>query len=154
MNSPKYELNSWLDYRRIPRALSNVYFNPLNRENSIEIDKLFKSLTADSSDPVVKNRSVETWGRVLIVPESTNDVAKFRFLDLCGKPYSAADYLELTKKFSTLFLLDVPKMGMQEKDMVCFLNVARYKLLIIITGPEVYHFDRWYESNSVPLIGI
>lgn len=67
---------------------------------------------------MVKNRSIETWGRVLLVPESTSKVAKFKFMDLCGKPFSAADYLEITKTFGTVFLLDVPKMGMDGKDLV------------------------------------
>jgi len=42
-------------------------------------------------------------------------------MDLCGKPFSAADYLEITKRFGTVFLVDVPKMGMDRKDLVsCF----------------------------------
>jgi protein AFG1 len=39
-------------------------------------------------------------------------------MDLCGKPFSAADYLEITKQFGTVFLLDVPKMGLDRKDLV------------------------------------
>jgi len=31
---------------------------------------------------------------------------------------SAADYLEITKQFGTLFIVNVPKMGMDQKDMV------------------------------------
>jgi len=112
------DLNSGTDYRRIPRALSRVYYHPLNRENAREIDKIFTSLTSmDRNDPVIKNRTLETWGRALIVPESTSKVAKFNFMDLCGKPLSAADYLEITKKFGTVFLLYVPKMGMDQKDL-------------------------------------
>ena len=52
------------------------------------------------------------------MPESTAKIAKFRFDDLCGKPLSAADYLEITKTFGTVFLLDVPKMGLDSKDKV------------------------------------
>jgi protein AFG1 len=67
---------------------------------------------------VIKNRPLETWGRKLLIPESTRKVAKFTFMDLCGKPFSVADYLEITKTFGTVFLLDVPKMGMDQKDLV------------------------------------
>jgi len=109
------DLDSGTDYRRIPRALSRVYYHPLNSENDREINKLFTSLT--SPDPVIKNRTLQTWGRDLLIPESTSKVAKFKFMDLCGKPYSAADYLEITKTFGTVFLLDVPKMGMDRKDL-------------------------------------
>lgn len=107
-----------IDYRRIPRTLSHVYYDPLNDANRREIDKIFAAYTSDPADPVVRNRKLETWGRHLLVPESTSKVAKFRFNDLCGKPLSAADYIEITKTFGTIFVLDVPKMGLNQKDLV------------------------------------
>ena len=105
------------DYRRIPRALSNVYYHPLNEDNRREINKIFDSFaSADPSDPPIRNRALNIWGRSLLVPESTSKLAKFRFDDLCGQPLSAADYLEVTKAFGTVFILDVPKMGIDSKD--------------------------------------
>ena len=111
------------DYRRIPRALSQVYYHPLTPENKAEIDKLFNSLTCPTptaalADPVVENRPITIWGRTLHVPLSTSRIARFTFEDLCGRPLSAADYLEITKQFGTLFIVNVPKMGMDQKDMV------------------------------------
>ncbi|KAG6817884.1 hypothetical protein H0H87_001716 [Tephrocybe sp. NHM501043] len=112
------DLDSGTDYRRIPRALSHVYYDPLTPENASEIDKVFNSLTsADLSDPPIRKRALSTWGRTIEVPESTSKIAKFKFHDLCGQPLSAADYLEVTKNFKTIFVLDVPKMGMDSKDM-------------------------------------
>ncbi|KAJ3981749.1 AFG1-like ATPase-domain-containing protein [Lentinula detonsa] len=111
------DLDSGTDYRRVPRALSKVYYDPLTPSNALEIEKIFKSMTHhDDKDPPVKNRQLTIWGRKLTIPESTSKVAKFKFDDLCGKPLSAADYLEITKTFGTLFVLDVPKMGMDSKD--------------------------------------
>ena len=82
-------------------------------------EKIFKAFTSHSDDPVVRNRKLHVWGREIVVPESTRTVAKFGFLDLCGKPMSAADYIEITKNFGTIFVTDVPKMGLSQKDMVC-----------------------------------
>jgi len=110
------DLDSGTDYRRIPRTLSHVYYDPLTPENGAEIEKIFKALTSDPSDPVQQNRKLNTWGRTILVPESSSTVAKFTFNDLCGMPLSAADYLEITKNFNTIFILDVPKMGLSEKD--------------------------------------
>lgn len=108
-----------IDYRRVPRALSHVYYDPLSDQNRREVEKLFISFTSsDPSDPVITNRELRTWGRTITVPESTSKVARFRFDDLCGKPLSAADYIEITKTFGTVFLLDVPKMGLDLKDKV------------------------------------
>jgi len=80
------------------------------------VDKLFQALTAFDG-PVERNRELVIWGRHLKVPESSDNVAKFTFMDLCGKPLSAADYIEVTKRFGTVFLLDVPKMGLGQKDL-------------------------------------
>lgn len=103
----------------MPRALSHVYYDPITPENIREIDKIFKSLTSqDPSDPPIPNRKLSTWGRQLTIPESTSTIAKFKFEQLCGQPLSAADYLEVTKNFGTIFLLDIPKMRMDQKDLV------------------------------------
>ena len=100
-----------------------MYFDPITPEHDLEINKIFQSLTSeDPSDPPIRNRKLSTWGRTLFVPESTSKVAKFNFEDLCGQPLSSADYLEVTKNFSTVFLLNVPKMGLSKKDLVCCLS--------------------------------
>lgn len=110
------DLDSGTDYRRMPRALSNVYFHPLTSENKTEVQKTFEALTAHDG-PVVQNKKLEIWGRYLKIPDSSDNVAKFDFAELCGKPLSAADYLEVTKKFRTIFVLDVPKMDLGQKDL-------------------------------------
>lgn len=110
------DLDSGTDYRRMPRTLSHVYYDPLTPENKAEVEKIFSAFTSDPSDPVQYNRGLNTWGRTISVPESTSHVAKFQFDDLCGRPLSAADYLEITKNFGTIFVTDVPKMGLGEKD--------------------------------------
>ncbi|KAF9503082.1 hypothetical protein BS47DRAFT_1356446 [Hydnum rufescens UP504] len=90
------DLNSPIDYRKIPRALSNVYFSPITLAHRLEFNKLFDALAGPS---VTKNRSLRIWGRSLVIPESARGVARFSFDDLCGKPLSAADYIEVTKEF-------------------------------------------------------
>jgi protein AFG1 len=82
------------------------------------MSKLFHGMA--ESDPVsteiVANRKIPIWGRQLVVPESSGSVAKFTFADLCNKPLSAADYLEVTGTFKTVFVEDVPRMGLSERD--------------------------------------
>ena len=53
------------------------------------------------------------------MPRSAGSVAQFSFAELCGRPLGAADYLELTQRYGTLFVTDVPRMGLDEKDKVC-----------------------------------
>ncbi|KAG8218522.1 AFG1-like ATPase [Butyriboletus roseoflavus] len=117
------DLDSGTDYRRIPRALSHVYYHPLTRENEAEFNKIFDSLTSPPSssdinlDPVVVNRPLSTFGRTLRIPLSTSRVARFTFAELCDRPLSAADYLEITNTFRTVFLTDVKKIGVSRKDV-------------------------------------
>ncbi|KAI0057554.1 AFG1-like ATPase [Artomyces pyxidatus] len=108
------DLDSGTDYRRVPRALSNVYYSPLDDTTRKEISKLFDALTSD--EPVVSDRELHIWGRTLRIPQSTPNVAMFAFDDLCSRPLSAADYLEVTKTFGTVFVTDIPRMGLGEKD--------------------------------------
>lgn len=134
------DLDSGTDYRRIPRALSKVFYHPLTPTNELELNKIFKSLT--SGQEVVRNRPLSIWGRTLKVPESSNDVAKFHFDDLCGKPLSAADYIEVTKTFPTVFLLDIPKMGLDSKDKVNIRTISLFPSYRAILGEKVHHIYR------------
>jgi len=135
------DLDSGTDYRRLPRTLSHVYYDPLTPENRAEVDKIFNAFTSDPSNPVQRNRKLRTWGRDLIVPESSSNVAKFTFHDLCGKPLSAADYIEITKTFGTIFVLDVPKMGLGEKDLarrfITFIDACYESKIKLFVSSEV-----------------
>lgn len=147
------DLNSGTDYRRLPRALSQVYFHPLTPENKSEINKIFKALTEDNlNDPVIQNRELKIWGRSLLVPESTSRVAKFRFHDLCGQPLSAADYLEITSTFGTVFLLDLPKMGLDKKDMarrfITFIDACYENKTKLFVSSEVPVYQVFSDDTS------
>lgn len=117
------------DYRKIPRALSKVYFSPITPEHASEVEKLFKALTHD--DEVIAARPLSVWGRNIDVPLSSPTVARFTFDDLCGKALSASDYIEITKTFETIFVTNVPQLTLNTKD------VARRFILFIDAAYEV-----------------
>lgn len=104
------------DYRRVPRALSHAYFSPLNSVTRAAIDAQFAALT--EGIPIQDAKTIRLWGRHLAVPRSAGHVAQFTFAELCGRPLGAADYLELTQRFGTIFVTEVPRMGLGEKDKV------------------------------------
>ncbi|KAF9481862.1 AFG1-like ATPase [Pholiota conissans] len=153
------DLDSGTDYRRIPRALSQVYYSPLTPENSKEIKKIYNALaSADPNDPSIPNRKLNSWGRTLLIPESTSTIAKFDFADLCGQPLSAADYIELTKNFGTFFVLNIPKMGMDKKDLarrfITFIDAcyeSKTKLLVTSEVPvfQVFSDDPTEEAHHI-----
>ncbi|CAE7657627.1 unnamed protein product [Symbiodinium necroappetens] len=63
---------------------------------------------------------VEAQGRKLLVPRCAemSDVAWFDFSDLCNKALGAADYLAIGRAFHTVFLANIPRLTMQERDQV------------------------------------
>ncbi|KZW04367.1 AFG1-like ATPase [Exidia glandulosa HHB12029] len=146
------DLGQGIDYRRVPRALSHVYFFPLSEANRREIDKIFEALTSDSNDLPIRNRPLRIWGRDLVVPESTSTVAKFSFKQLCGQPLSAADYLEVTRTFRTVFVTDVPKMGLNQKDMarrfITFIDACYESRTKLFTSSEVPIYQVFSDEAS------
>jgi protein AFG1 len=116
------------DYRRIPRALSNAYFSPLDSATRAAIDAQFAALT--QGIPIQEGKTIRIWGRNLTVPRSAGHIAQFSFAELCGRPLGAADYLELTRRFRTLFVTEVPRMGLSEKDKVSVTKALPPRLLI------------------------
>lgn len=135
------DLNSGTDYRKVPRALSKVYFSPLDDANTREFDKLFDAATSDPHDPVIENRPLKIWGRTLQVPQSTQKVARFTFDELCGKPRSAADYIEICNNFTTIFVDAVPKMGLNQRDLarrfITFIDAAYESKTKLLASSEV-----------------
>ncbi|SPO19694.1 related to AFG1 - ATPase family gene [Ustilago trichophora] len=136
------DLNSGTDYRKVPRALSKVYFSPLDDANTREFDKLFEAMTSTNPhDPVVENRPLKIWGRTLHVPQSTQKVARFTFDELCGRPRSAADYIEICNNFTTIFVDAVPKMGLNQRDLarrfITFIDAAYESKTKLLASSEV-----------------
>ena len=133
-------MNSGTDYRKIPRALSNTYFHPLNSSTTSEMNKLFDSFAEEDEggSEVVHNRKLPLWGRTISIPESTANVARFKFADLCNKPMSAADYLEVTGNFETVFVEDIPRMGLDERDQarrfITFIDGGSSSYLVSLSG--------------------
>ncbi|WWD19338.1 hypothetical protein CI109_103797 [Kwoniella shandongensis] len=148
------DLDSGTDYRKLPRALNKVYFSPLSSETKTELSKLFHSLA--SADPIsteiVQNRTIPLWGRELHVPESSGSIAKFKFSDLCNRPLSAADYLEVTGRFGTVFVEDVPRMGLSERDQarrfITFIDACYENKTKIFISSEVPIFQVFSDKHD------
>ena len=79
---------------------------------------------------------VEAQGRKVIVPRCAemSDIAWFEFADLCNKPLGAADYLAIGRAFRMVFVANIPKLTIQDRD-----QVRRFITLI----------DSFYECRKV-----
>jgi protein AFG1 len=105
-------LDSTTDYRKAVKEMSQIYFHPLNQKTTHTIDQLTKDLTGGQK---MAPMTLDFLSRQLQIPEQANGVARMTFDDLCKKPLSAADYLELVKSFHTIIITDIPRMTMKHR---------------------------------------
>ncbi|MCH8002281.1 MAG: cell division protein ZapE, partial [Proteobacteria bacterium] len=107
------ELDSGLDYRLRRLQSLAVYHAPLGVAAEAALDAAFAGLTAGAQ---AKPSLLEFKGRGLVVPLAARGVARFSFADLCAAPLGAGDYLEIARRFHTLVVDDVPRMGPERRN--------------------------------------
>ncbi|KAI8459623.1 AFG1-like ATPase [Phakopsora pachyrhizi] len=154
------DLTSPNDYRK-QKSLSSsptsakAFLSPITPNNKSEFLKQFETLTIDQS--VVEGRSLNVWGRTLIIPKSTTEIAYFDFDQLCNKALSASDYLEIVKNFRVIFLDDVPKLTISQRDLarrfILFIDTAyesKTKLFILSEVPifEIFSDEKSHNSKE------
>jgi cell division protein ZapE len=97
-------------------------------------------------------------GRTLHVPKSIKGVAVFSFKRLCGEARGAADYLAIARRYHTVILVGIPKLGPDNRNeaarfvaLIDALYEHKVKLLaaadaepdqLYVTGDGRFEFDR------------
>ena len=110
-----FHLDSPHDYRTQKTQIEGTYFVPLGRATTKTMDDVFKDLT-DGEKPVKETLRVK--GRDIEVKKAAAGVARFTFAQLCERPHGAEDYLEIARKYHTVFLESVPKLGYDRRNEV------------------------------------
>ena len=110
-------MESETDYRLIQgaSAAKGVYF--VGEESRGDFDDVFNTLAKGEQ---VGPTSLSTQGRRVQVPLASLEVgiAKFHFRDLCGQALGAADYICVGENFHTVFVDGVPKLTLNEVNVV------------------------------------
>lgn len=137
-----------IDYRLGQLRDLNVYFWPNDSDAAEQLEIIFKTATGGMTGEAL---DIKVKGRIIHVPKAAKEVCAFTFDELCAKPKSALDYLELTKRFKVFIVSDVPKMGDERKDAVLrFITLIDtlydHHALVVISAdvsPEVlYHGEQ------------
>ncbi|CAE8597858.1 unnamed protein product [Polarella glacialis] len=115
-----HDIASQVDYRLTTASEEEdrrVYIFPNGMEEAQLLERKFYRICHNE---VKVGAQIETQGRRIAVPKTAvnSNVAWFRFTDLCDKPLGAADYLAIGAAFHTVFISDIPKMTLQERDQV------------------------------------
>ena len=114
-------VDSGIDYRL--RVLTHVelYHHPLDAAAQQNLQQSFDELAHGAlvyqEDIIINDRDVEVTAR-------TEDVLWCDFSELCEKPRSASDYIEIAREYHTVLLSNVPVMSEKNDDATRrFINV-------------------------------
>ena len=141
-------LDSPVDYRTRFLMQDGSYFWPLGAETTRRMNTVFNHLTGDA---LPYEDEIEVKGRVIKVRAVKKGVARFDFAQLCEQPHGAEDYLEITKRYHTVFLEGVPTLAYDRRNeakrlmiLIDVLYEARTKLVMSADGPP----DKLYRGHD------
>ncbi|MDY7025625.1 MAG: cell division protein ZapE, partial [Pseudomonadota bacterium] len=104
-------LDSETDYRLRVLEQADLYFE---HDTQGFID-CFEELTSGEKLQTESKR-IAINGRGLLMQKRAGDVIWFDFRELCHTPRSVADYIELARLYTTIFISDVTPMGEQSDE--------------------------------------
>jgi cell division protein ZapE len=132
-------VDSGIDYRL--RVLTHVelYHSPLDAEAESNLQSSFNELAHGAViyyDEIIVNE------RVVAVRARTEDVLWCDYHELCEKPRSASDYIEIAREYHTVLLSNIPIMGEKNDDSTRrFINLIdefydrQVKLIVTAAAP-------------------
>jgi cell division protein ZapE len=124
-------LEAAIDYRARSDCAGETYFAPADDRAHAAMDMLFLSLTgAKHGAPT----TIELKRRTLFIPQAVDRVARAGFVDLCGRPHAASDYMAMAQRFDVVIIDDVPILTPEQR------NEARRLITLI---------DVLYEAHAL-----
>jgi cell division protein ZapE len=101
-----------VDYRRRALEQVKVYLAPLGEQAEQSLAETFSHVAevADEHEPL------EIEGRPIAYRHLAGGVVWFDFMDICGWGRSQLDYLELSRRFHTVIVSNVPRIGLSLVD--------------------------------------
>lgn len=120
-------LNGPVDYRRDRLGQQDTWLCPNGAVATRQLSAAFFRLTDYPPEDAehVPEETLTVQGRALRVPKSLKGVAVFAFKKLCGEARGAADYLAIARRFHTVILVGIPRLGPENRN-----EAARFVQLI------------------------
>ena len=119
-------LNGPTDYRRERLGTTRVWHVPNGPEATAALSEAFFRLTDYPPDDAVPSEELAVpGGRTLHVPKALKGVAVFSFKRLCAEARGAPDYLAIARRYHTVILVGIPRLGPENRN-----EAARFVTLI------------------------
>lgn len=103
------------DYRLRSLEQAELYHYPLDPEADVSLNSSFDALSPVTNECQV-NGELEINGRQFHYRKSCEDVIWFDFNELCDKPRSQNDYLEIASEYHAVLLSNVPQLSRNTDD--------------------------------------
>ncbi|WP_130833582.1 cell division protein ZapE [[Erwinia] mediterraneensis] len=106
-------VDAGIDYRLRTLTSAHLWNFPLNAQSAQEMERMFKALSGGARDEAptleINHRRLPTLGM-------REGVLAIDFTTLCGEGRSQHDYIELSRRFHSVLLFDVPVMIYKTED--------------------------------------
>jgi len=121
-------LNGPTDYRLHRLGGFPTWYVPNGPEATQALSSAFFRLTdypPEDREHVPSEDIAVQGGRTLHVPKALKGVAVFSFKRLCGEPRGAPDYLAIARRYHTIIVVGIPRLGPENRN-----EAARFVTLI------------------------
>jgi cell division protein ZapE len=109
------ELGGTTDHRRRLLDSLGVYYMPADAHAEAALARFFEAMTRASYS---EDGTIEIGGRSIAFRRRAKGVVWFAFAELCEKPRSQVDYLEIASAYHTVLVSGVPAMAASQTDVV------------------------------------
>lgn len=99
------------DYRLRMLEKAATWFDASQPDTTAKIDALFEAI---AGEPGALNATLTLNHRRLHAHRLAQDVVWFGFKELCDGPRGQADYIEIARCYHTVFLTDIPILGVEQ----------------------------------------
>ncbi|WP_333825257.1 cell division protein ZapE [Pinisolibacter sp.] len=110
-----FELLSPNDYRLTKTEGDEVWRMPLGAVTDAAMEEEWFRLTGHRPTPP---EAIPFRGRAIDIPAAAAGHARFHFRDLCDKPLSAADFVQIARRYHTVMIEGVPVLGPDRRNAV------------------------------------
>ena len=122
------------DYRELSSDKLQRAFYPINEKNIFKTNKLFRKITRNKK---LRSIKLKIKGRVFLITEYYDGIAKFDFKDLCETNIGAEDYIKIADVCSFIFINNIPNFNEtsvnQQLRFITLIDILYEKKVSLVT---------------------
>jgi cell division protein ZapE len=107
------ELSAATDYRMEKTDGETAWRMPLSPETDATMEEMWFRITGHR--PTIAE-TIPFRGREIAVPQACGGFARFDFDELCDRPMSAADYVQIARRYHTVMIERIPALGTDRRN--------------------------------------